>query len=109
MIDGVSVQRRQSGGADAVIAAVTAATLVPFVQALMSRAADSAYDWVRQHLRSGRPVRVNCQDRQLLITISGDPGDAALAQLTRLDLDELPAGCELRWDPAGQSWRAIAR
>ncbi len=109
MIDGVSVQRRQTGGADAVIAAVTAATLVPFVQALMSRAADSAYDWVRQHLRSGRPVRVNCQERQLLITISGDADDDALAQLTRLDLDGLPAGCELRWDAARHAWRAAAR
>ena len=109
MIDGVSVQRRQSGGADAVIAAVTAATLVPFVQALMSRAADSTYDWVRQHLRSGRPVRVNCRERQLLITISGGADDAALAQLTRLDLDELPAGCELRWDAAHRTWRAVAR
>lgn len=106
---GVTVRRLQSGGADAVIAAVTAATLVPFVQALMSRAADSTYDWVRRHLRSGRPVRVNCQERQLLITISGGADDDALAQLTRLDLDDLPAGCELRWDAARRTWQASAR
>ena len=103
---GVSGRRLQSGGADAVIAAVTAATLVPFVQALMSRAADSAYDWVRQHLRSGRPVRVNCQERQLLITISGGADDDGLAQLARMDLDELPPGCELHWDAARGTWRA---
>ncbi len=109
LADGVSVLLRQSGGTDAVIAAVTAATLVPFVQALMSRAADSTYDWVRKHLRAGRPVRVQCPQRQLLITVSGGTDDAALAQLERLDLSQLPVPCELRWDDRTRSWRAAAR
>ena len=106
---GVTVMRRQTGGADAVIAAVTAATLVPFIQALMARTADSTFDWVRQHLRSGRQVRVSCQERQLLIVMIGGPDDAALAELAALDLSGLPGPCELRWDSEHRAWRATAR
>ncbi len=100
---------RQTGGLDAVVAAVTAATLVPFVQALMSRAADSTYDWVRTHLRAGRPVRIQCAERQLLITVAGDVDDDALDQLARLAPGGLPVPCELRWDEQAHTWQVLAR
>jgi hypothetical protein len=101
-IDGVTIRPQQTGGTDAVVAAVTAATLVPFVQALMSRAAESAYDWVRRRLRSGRTVKVVDEERHVAVVLVDLPSDDALRELIALDLDELPEGSVLRWDAAAK-------
>jgi hypothetical protein len=77
-IDGVTIRSQQTGGTDAVVAAVTAATLVPFVQALMSKAAESAYDWVRRRLRSGRTVKVVDEERHVAVVLIDLPSDDAL-------------------------------
>jgi hypothetical protein len=103
-INGVNVRPHQTGGTDAVIAAVTAATLVPFVQALMSKAADSAYDWVRRHLRSGREVKIQDRERHVAVVLVDQPSDDALRQLTELDLDRLPEGSVVHWDAVARVW-----
>lgn len=108
-IDGVTIRPQQTGGTDAVVAAVTAATLVPFVQALMSRAAESAYDWVRRRLRSGRTVKVVDEERHVAVVLVDLPSDDALRELIALDLDKLPEGSVLRWDAAAKAWHSQSR
>jgi hypothetical protein len=108
-IDGVTIRSQQTGGTDAVVAAVTAATLVPFVQALMSKAAESAYDWVRRRLRSGRTVKVVDEERHVAVVLIDLPSDDALRELIALDLDELPEGSVLRWDAAAKAWHSHPR
>jgi hypothetical protein len=108
-IDGVTIRPQQTGGTDAVVAAVTAATLVPFVQALMSKAAESAYDWVRRRLRSGRTVKVVDEERHVAVVLVDLPSDDALRELIALDLDELPEGSVLRWDAAAKTWHSHPR
>lgn len=103
-LDGVMVSLRQTGGAEVIFAAVTAATLVPFVQALASRAADSAYDLVRRRLHAGADVTISCPDRQLAVIVTGSMGDDALRQFANLDFDRLPAPCMLRWDAEHGTW-----
>jgi hypothetical protein len=107
--DGVTIRPQQTGGTDAVVAAVTAATLVPFVQALMSRAAESAYDWVRRRLRSGRTVKVVDEERHVAVVLVNLPSDDALRELIALDLDKLPEGSVLRWDAAAKAWHSQSR
>lgn len=100
----IVIRHRQTGGSNAIVAAVAAATLVPFIQALMSKAADSTYEWVRQRLHSVDRVDVSCAEKQLTIRLDGEVPDQALRELTRLDLDALPKPCVLHWDPEGDIW-----
>ncbi|MGH8775840.1 MAG: hypothetical protein ACRDWI_11920 [Jiangellaceae bacterium] len=103
-IDGVTVRLHQSGGTDAVVAAVTAAALVPFVQALMSKAAGSAYDWIRRRLRSGHEIRIEDRDRHVAVVVVEEPSDEALRRLAELDFGGLPEGSVLRWDATARAW-----
>ena len=108
-IDAVTIRPQQTGGTEAVVAAVTAATLVLFVQALMSKAAESAYDWVRRRLGSGRMVKVVDEERHVAVVLVDLPSDDALRELIALDLDELPEGSVLRWDVAAKAWPSHSR
>lgn len=103
--DEVTLRGVQSGGSDAIIAGVTAATLLPFVQALMSRAADDIYERVRRHLRSGGTVDVRSHDTQVRVVLRQQPTPDAVRELATLDFESLRRPCTLIWDESERCWR----
>lgn len=103
--EGVTIRHRQTGGVNEVIAAVSAAALVPFVQALAGSAADSAYESIRRLRRSGSRVRIGSRERQITVIVAEGTPDDALVRLARVDFAALPHSCVLRWDQSADEWQ----
>ncbi|MGW2698396.1 tetratricopeptide repeat protein [Streptomyces sp. NPDC001296] len=115
---------RMGGLADAMVTtAVVTTAVVPFVQALVSKAADDAYGQARALIR--RMMRhtpappetahtlliVDDTDAQITLCLWSDVTDEALRALASLNLDELTAQrpdrgqIRLVWNPAQARWR----
>lgn len=95
--------------------------VLPFVQGMITKAAEDTYDGVRGLLRKvagkrrGREAElapstllvIRDPDSRLRLHMRTDATDEALAALAALDLDTLPAkGKSLRWDEETRQWRA---
>ncbi|MGS2646912.1 tetratricopeptide repeat protein [Streptosporangium sp. LJ11] len=94
---------------------VTTCALVPFVEALIGRLADGAYDGVRGKLRKlARKLARNGEPAESTLIVVNDPGshlrlhmrtdatDEALAALRDVDLSGPPGA--LRWNPETRKW-----
>ncbi|MFE9000585.1 hypothetical protein ACFYOY_00310 [Streptomyces sp. NPDC007875] len=116
---------RRSAGETVVVTAVVATAVVPFVQALMSKAAEDAYGQARALVQRmlRRPPAQREADNGAMLLIADDPdahitlclwsdvSDEALRALASLNLDELTAQrpdrgrIRLVWNEAHSRWQ----
>ncbi|WP_328513152.1 sel1 repeat family protein [Streptomyces mirabilis] len=116
---------RRSATGTVVVTAVVATAVIPFVQALMSKAAEDAYGQARalvQRMLRRSPSQSEASngatlliaddpDAQITLCLWSDVTDEALRALTSLNLDELTAQrpdrgrIRLVWNPANSRWR----
>jgi hypothetical protein len=91
--------------------------ILPFVQGLVQRAGEDAYDRItslvrrrrRPSLPAGKPTTVVLSDRETKtqVIIDARVDDAALAKLQQVDFaDGRLHEATLRWDPDRQAWQA---
>ncbi|MFH8776336.1 tetratricopeptide repeat protein [Streptomyces sp. NPDC017958] len=116
---------RRAGMGTVVVTAVVATAVIPFVQALISKAAEDAYGQARtlvqrmlrrsstQHEAGNGATLLIADDPDAHITLClwSDVTDEALRALASLDLDELTAQrpdrgrIRLVWNPANSRWQ----
>ncbi|ANP51666.1 TPR repeat protein [Streptomyces griseochromogenes] len=116
---------RRSATGTVVVTAVVATSVIPFVQALMSKAAEDAYGQARalvqrmlrrspaqSEARSGATLLIaDDPDAHITLCLWSDVSDEALRALASLNLDELTAQrpdrgrIRLVWNPADARWQ----
>lgn len=116
---------RRSGTGTVVVTAVVATAVIPFLQALMSKAAEDAYGQARALVhrmlrrapaqsedRNGATLLIaDDADAHITLCLWSDVSDEALRALASLNLDELAAQrpdrgrIRLVWNPANSRWQ----